>query len=51
MATALAKKLATQPGLAQLLMLVLLIVSLVLLPACNQAHNSSSNSLKAAIVD
>jgi len=45
MATALAKKSASQPGLAQLLTLVLLIVRLVSLPACNQAHNSPSNSL------
>jgi len=51
MATALTKKSASQPGLAQLLMLVLLIVWLVSLPGCNQTHNSPSNSLKAAIVD
>jgi len=51
MATALTKKSASQPGLVQLLTLVFLIVWLVLLPACNHAHNSPTNSLKAAIID
>lgn len=50
-ATALANKVSTQPGLACLSILALLILPLVLLPACNQSYNSSSNSLKAAIVD
>jgi len=48
---ALVNKPTTQPGLSWLLVLALVIVSLVSLPACNQAHNSSSASLKAAIVD
>ncbi len=51
MVTALINKLTTKPGLAQLTILALLIISLLSLPACNQAYNLSSNSLKAAIVD
>ena len=51
MATALTNKLTTRPGLTWLAILALLIVWLVSLPACNQAYNLSSNSLKAAIVD
>ena len=45
------KKLTTQSGLSWLLILALVIASLVSLPACNQADDSSGSSLKAAIVD
>ena len=41
----------TQPGLTWLSILALVIISLVSLPACNQAHDPLTNSLKGAIVD
>ncbi len=51
MGTALANKKTTRLGLSWLLILALLIVSLVSLPACNQADDSLNNPLKAAIID
>ena len=41
----------TRPSLTWLLILALVIISLVSLPACNQAHDPLTNSLKGAIVD
>jgi len=51
MGTVLDTKPTTCSGLTWLLILALLIVWLVSLPACNQSPDSSTNSLKAAIVD
>jgi len=51
MGMALANKLTTRPGLTWLLVLALLIIWLVSVPACSQAQDSLTNSLKAAIVD
>jgi hypothetical protein len=51
MGTALINKLTTRPSVTWLFILVLVIVWLVSLPACNQADDSSGNSLKAAIID
>jgi len=51
MAIALARKLTTRTSLARLSILALLIISLVSLPACSQPNDSSTDSLKAAIID